>query len=195
MLKNILKKYTPQLYVQIWENRIKVTNINTGNIYDEKPLIAIETDEKGNKKILEFGNNAASQSGRQVEIINPFSHPRVLFSDFESGEKLLQHILFLLLGNKRLSSSPVVVIHPMEKIEGGLTMIEKRALSELGAGAGAGAREIVVYQGKELSIHKFDFWELESNDKKSIDKSAKSSFFLIIVVILIIIGILVIKRS
>ena len=29
-------------------------------------------------------------------VVNPFSHPRVLFSDFEVGEKLLQHVFDIL---------------------------------------------------------------------------------------------------
>lgn len=46
-------------------------------------------------------------------------------------------------------TSPVIIIHPMEMIDGGLSQIEERALMELASGAGA--RKVVVWVGHELS--------------------------------------------
>lgn len=51
-----------------------------------------------------------------------------------------------------LAIRPVVVIHPMEKIEGGLTEIERRAFQELATAAGA--RETVVHEGTEIPLYK-----------------------------------------
>jgi len=48
----------------------------------------------------------------------------------------------------------------MEKTEGGLTVIEHRALRELAIGAGA--RDAAIYQGPQLSIH--DFEQLKALD-------------------------------
>ena len=85
MLKTIIDKLDTTLYVQIWENRIKATNISTGKIFDEKPLMAITLNSKGQKQIEAIGNNASLATGDNVETINPFSHERSLFSNFEIG--------------------------------------------------------------------------------------------------------------
>lgn len=165
MIKKFINSFGTTMYVQIWEKRIKVTNIKTGKLYDEAPLAAVETINKGKKTITAVGNNAALVMGKNIEVINPFSHPRVLFSDFHVAEKLLQNIFKLLTGEKILTLAPAVVIHPMEKTEGGLTMIEERAFRELALGAGA--RDVVVYQGPALPIHGFDYEVIKAMDKES----------------------------
>ena len=165
MLINIINRYKTILYVQIWEKRIKVSNIESKKIYDEQPLVAIESDKKGKKTITAIGNNASSLALKDnTVVINPFSHPRVLFSDFEVAEKLLQHIIRTLNEKKYFVPSPVIVIHPMEKTEGGLTMIEKRAFRELAFGAGA--RDVILYQGKALSIYNFNFDSIKASDEE-----------------------------
>ena len=165
MLTSILNKFRTTLYVQIWENRIKVSSIESRNGYDEKPLVAVESDKKGNKVIAAIGNQASSFVFKNDGVvINPFSHPRVLFSDFEIAEKLLQHIIHTLNERKFFAPSPLLVIHPMEKTEGGLTMIEKRAFKELGFGVGA--RDVVVFVGKELSIYDFNFDDIKERSEE-----------------------------
>jgi len=79
--------------------------------------------------------------------VNPFSHPRSLLNDFYNAERLLQAIVKKLTGKKFISPAPAIIIHPMEKIEGGLTSIEIRAFKEMAYGAGA--REVAIYQAKE----------------------------------------------
>ncbi|MCP5410063.1 MAG: rod shape-determining protein [Chromatiaceae bacterium] len=154
-VRRLLHKCGTTIYVRIWENRINFTDIQTRKSFDEKPLVAIDTKEKLKSEIVAVGNAALSNLAEGIEIINPFSHPRVLFTDFVVGEKLFQYALKKLLGNKLFSPAPVMIIHPMEKIEGGLTMIEVRALKELAFGAGA--RDSVVYVGKELLPHEIDY--------------------------------------
>ena len=102
--------------------------------------------------VVAFGNKA------QPESINPFSHPRVLFSDFQAGEKLLQLIIKKLLSKSIFTPQPAVVLHPMEKPEGGLPMIEVSAFREMGYGPGA--REVVVYQGELPHPSTTNFTEL-----------------------------------
>ncbi|MBV1889437.1 MAG: rod shape-determining protein [Gammaproteobacteria bacterium] len=160
MLKKLINRFGTTVYAQIWENRLKLTDISTGGIFDVKPLVATELDEKGKLTIINIGDAAASKVGKNISVINPFSHPRVLFSDFFVGEKLLQYGLKKLLGNKIFSPAPAVLLHPMEKTDGGLTMIEVRAFKELAFGAGA--RDAVIYQGKTLSVHEIDFEEIKA---------------------------------
>lgn len=154
--KQIPNKVSTTLYVQIWENRIKVTDISTGNIFDEEPLIAIQRNSKGKKVIVAVGNSASLPAYKKegIEIINPFFHIRSLLSSFETGERLLQYIFGTLLKGvitKRgviIGAPPKVIMHPMEKIEGGLTDIERKAFRELAISAGA--KDVVVYQGADL---------------------------------------------
>ena len=152
MIKNIINKFGVTLYVQIWENRIKVSDVNSTNVFDEKPLVELDTTNKNKIRVTKFGNEAGTNA------VNPFSHPRVLLSDFGVGEKLLQLIFNRMLDNHFFSPQPAVVIHPMVKTEGGLTDVEIRAFRELCLGAGA--RDVVVYVGKPLHIQTIDFDKL-----------------------------------
>ena len=75
----------------------------------------------------------------------PFSHERTLLANFTNADRLMKQ------GLAQLKSflPPVVVVHPLERLEGGLTQIEERAYQELAVGAGAG--KAVVWTGHELS--------------------------------------------
>ncbi len=147
MFQFLLKKFGTTLYIQIWKNRLKVTNIKTLNVFDEKPLVQIEVNKKGKKSVFEVGNKAAFKQHSDNEVLNPFEHPRTLIADFFIAQKLIQGVL------KRLGKirfiAPLIIIHPMEEVEGGLTKIEVRAFRELGLSVGA--RTVVFYQGDELS--------------------------------------------
>lgn len=161
MIKKLLNKFGTVLYVQIWEKRIKVTNITTKEVFDEKALVAIRT-EHGKKSIEALGNNASLVTNSNTVVSEPFSHDRLLLSNFTLAEVLLQHIFNELL-KRKIGIAPKVVIHPMEKIEGGLGQIEIRAFRDLAIGAGAS--DTKVYQGKELLIAGFDFDSLPQDYK------------------------------
>ena len=152
MIRNIINKFGTVLYVQIWENRIKAIDIQSSAIFDEMPCLELKEKNNGKFDVLSIGNKAINNT------INPFSHPRTLFSDFHAGEKLLQEIIKKIIPKNIFSPSPAIIIHPMEKTEGGLTMIEIRAFKEMGYGAGG--RAVVVYQGKALQPQTINFSEL-----------------------------------
>ena len=140
MIRSFINKFGSTLYVQIWENRIRIVNVESNETFDEKPLLQVESRKNGAKDVTAFGNSA------YLNPINPFSHPRVLLNDFFIGERLLQEIIKKVIGRKFITAAPAVIIHPMEKTEGGLTMIEIRAFREMALGAGA--REVAIHQGK-----------------------------------------------
>lgn len=156
MLRNILNKFAATLYVQLWENRLKVTNLNTLAVFDEKPRLEFKAFNSGKMQVIAFGNSAS------VKSTNPFSHPRVLLADFLVGERLLQEIIRKLTGHGLFSPAPRVIVHPMEKTEGGLTQVEIRAFREMAAGAGA--RSVVIYQGPQLEPASIDVNKLSSYD-------------------------------
>jgi len=159
MLRHLINKFGTTVYAQIWESRLKLTDLQTKKSFDEKPLVAIKIDKKSKPILVAAGNAASLNGGHDIVITNPFSHPRSLLSDFTVGEKLFQYALKKILGNKLILPAPAIILHPMEKTEGGLTMIEVRAFKELAFGAGA--RDSIVYQGNELSIYEIEFDSLK----------------------------------
>ncbi len=152
MFNKLVSKYSNIFYVQIWERKLKITESSSGHIVEEAPLLAVRTENDGKKIIAAAGNMAKLEAGPNISVVNPFSHPRMLLSDFTMGEKLLVYFFKKMSKGTLLAIRPVVVIHPMEKIEGGLTEIERRAFQELATAAGA--RETVVHEGTEIPLYK-----------------------------------------
>ena len=96
--------------------------------------------------MLAIGSDADSVLGERV---NPFDHPRVMIHDYNLAEIIFQHALGVLSVRHAISPSPIVVLHVVEPLEGGLTSIEQRSLQE--ALEGAGARKVYIWEGHELS--------------------------------------------
>jgi rod shape-determining protein MreB len=192
MLSWIRKKFAPVFYVQIWEHKLKVTEISTKKVYEDLPLMAIQTLKSGEKKIVAIGNDANSSTSADTIKVNPFSHPRVLFSDFYVGEKILLHAFSTFAKHQFLRVAPKTIVHPMEKIEGGLTMIEVRAFRELALGAGS--IESKVYLGNPLSVTQFNFDLIQDIDGiNDIGVSPKNKddvgFVTVLLVVLIFTGV------
>ena len=64
-----------------------------------------------------------------------FSHPRSLIGDFTIAQALLKELVAEAKGGFSLKTE--VLLHPLERLEGGLTQIEERVFRELCIGAGA----------------------------------------------------------
>ncbi len=88
--------------------------------------------------------------GRSVDRSSPegFSHQRMLIGDFTRAQVLIKSAVAEVAGASFLRSLRVLV-HPMERIEGGLNEIERRVLQELMIGAGA--RKVEIWMGPVLS--------------------------------------------
>ena len=71
------------------------------------------------------------------------------------AEELLRKAIQKISKSKLIPSAPAIVIHPMERLEGGITDVEMRVFRELALGAGA--REVVLHVGEELSHETFDY--------------------------------------
>lgn len=107
------------VYVQVYPNRFVLKRLEAG----ARP-VTLEADE-------------------------PFTTERLLVGQFSIAERLLRQGLKAVFPARWLSPGPVVVVHPMEKVEGGLSEVEDRLFRELAAGAGAW--KVVVWTGHELS--------------------------------------------
>ena len=143
----MLRSLLPILYVRISPERLSITNVKTGESISEIPELAIGNEPK---RVLGSGaaaRLAAAQAGGIV--VNPFAHPRSLVSDFTSAEQLLKSFVRRLVGKSWFAPGPRVIMHPLGDPEGGFTQVERRAFREMAAGAGAA--EIVVWTGRELT--------------------------------------------
>lgn len=138
------------LYIQISDQRLRVTSPQLANSYESTPCVAIDNSD-GKKLIVAVGREAEALRGKpNVEVINPFGHPRLVLSDSTVGEKLLQHAIYKLFEGKLRLSKRVALIHPERELEGGLTPVEHQSLAELCKNAGCG--ETTVYQGRPLTM-------------------------------------------
>ena len=159
MLNFLRKLISNDLYIQVWPDRIKVTNLSSKMVFDETPLMAIRENSKGVPIVEAIGDKVKCINEVDgYKIINPFMHPRLLVHDFQAGEKIIQHIFQTIHEHKFFAPSPRVIFQPMDRLEGGVTEIEKRVYRELCLGAGA--REIHIHIGSELSIYNINFEEL-----------------------------------
>ena len=156
ILTHIKSIFSNDLYIQAWESRLKITNLTSHETFDEEPLIALQNDKRGRPVVAPVGNAVKSLvNAHEYVIVNPFSHPRLLVNDFQVAEKVLAYGVRQLHKNKWFAPSPRVIFQPMEKLEGGVTTIEERLYRDLCLGAGA--RDVLLHTGKELSIYNLDF--------------------------------------
>ena len=130
-------------YIRISRDRIKVRDASGGGYFDDEPLVGLSDDTP--TIITAVGGNARTSA----KWVNPFSHPRIIIDDFLIAEKLLMHSFRQVSGNRHIRVAPIAVMHVTEKLEGGLTRIESRALQELAMSAGA--RECHIWEGRELT--------------------------------------------
>ena len=91
------------------------------------------------------------ESGIEVEVVPPlqFSSARLLVGNFEAAEWALKEGIKKAGLTGWYRPSPLILMHPLEMTEGGLSQIETRVLQELAIGAGA--RKVKVWTGPELS--------------------------------------------
>jgi rod shape-determining protein MreB len=87
--------------------------------------------------------------GRVVDrtAASAFSHPRTLVGNFTTAEALLKELVSEAKGGFVLKTD--ILIHPLERVDGGLTQIEERALHELAVGSGAS--KVLVWVGSALT--------------------------------------------
>jgi len=150
MFSKFINKFTTKLYIQLCDKYIKVVNLKTGNTYKDRPLISIDNSTKNKEFIRTIGNKASLYPN----AINPFSHPRVIIDDFEMATLILRHA-FEEATKRKVIFSPIAIIQVMRKFETPLSQIEKMAICELSASAGA--RETIIYEGIDLDIHSIDY--------------------------------------
>ena len=154
MFSKLSDRLTTKLYIEVCEKHLKVVNLKTGFTYKSRPLIAVDSNEKGEETILAIGDEASLYS----HAINPFSHPRVILNHFKMAELLLRRA-FEKATQKKIIFSPIAIIKNMRDMNTSLSDIEKMALCELCTYAGA--RKVIVLDKIDIDIHTASYEELK----------------------------------
>ncbi|MBC7795555.1 MAG: rod shape-determining protein [Pyrinomonadaceae bacterium] len=139
------------VYIRIKSSALSMRNVTEGISFEDVPLIAFS---KTSKRLLQIGKAAKSLSNdSDAVVVNGFESPRSIIGDFGAAEKTLQHFLKKVEPQKSwwqfLPFAPTMIIHPLEKVEGGLTQVEARALEDLCYRARAA--NVYVWTGKILT--------------------------------------------
>ncbi|MDR8523942.1 rod shape-determining protein [Shewanella fidelis] len=154
MFTFIRSLFSHDLLFELSENKLSIKAFSSNMFFEEEPYIAIEKTKKG-EVVKAIGTEAKTFSAPNVRVLNPFKHNRSFVADFMCAEKILQHGMYTIHKSK-IKPSPRVIVHQLEKTEGGLTDIEESVLRELAIGAGA--REVVIYLGSKINtnVESFD---------------------------------------
>lgn len=153
-------KYT--IYIQFKSDWIRLTHVESGRILEDKPCMMIEENKKGHSRVIAVGKKAekmVAENRKNHFLVNGFEHPRSCVGDFELCEALLRSLIRELI-DRYVLIRPIIVMHPLEKIEGGITGVEKRGIAELAESVGA--RKAYVWVGHTLTnreLHTLSFLE------------------------------------
>ncbi|MCV6639018.1 rod shape-determining protein [Candidatus Albibeggiatoa sp. nov. NOAA] len=150
MLSFIQKLFIHDLLVELSKEKMTVQSLSDANnsIYEDAPWIAIKA-QNNKETIVGVGIKAKSMAGANIKVVNPFDHSRSFVASFNYAEKILQYSIHTFCKSRFLRPSPKIVMHQLEKTEGGLTDIEERVLIELAKASGA--VEVLVYTGSRIN--------------------------------------------
>lgn len=151
MIPSFLSKiFRNTIYIKFSSEHIQLRYVETMKVLNDVPIIAIK--KKGNKKIVaavgKTSENARSKNPANVILHNAFKHPRTFVNDFEIAGATLRYFVCKLV-QRKMFVTPIVIFHPTENIEGGVTQIERRGLIELGRCIGA--RKSYIWTGRTLT--------------------------------------------
>ena len=107
---------------------LEVIDTGTTAFWSEVPNLSYQLDSNGEKVTVSIGNAAKSSDGI---VENPFSHPRLLIGDWLVAEMLITRVFRTINTGLGKFAKPIVIFYVKDRLEGGLTNIELRALYEL----------------------------------------------------------------
>ncbi|HDH12595.1 MAG TPA: 1-pyrroline-5-carboxylate dehydrogenase [Nitrospirae bacterium] len=86
---------------------------------------------------------------KEIELssTSPFTTERLLIGNFTVAQTLLIKGIKIVMGKKFFV--PIILMHPIEKIDGGLSQVEERVLKDLAIIVGA--QKITLWVGQELT--------------------------------------------
>lgn len=156
MLKRIRGLFSSDLSIDLGTANTLIYIRDQGIVLNEPSVVAIREDRlRGAKSIAAVGADAKLMLGRtpgNITAIRPLKDG--VIADFTVTEKMLQYFIHKVHENKLLRPSPRVLIC----VPCGSTQVERRAIRE--SAAGAGAREVYLLEepmsaalGAGLPVH------------------------------------------
>ncbi len=137
------------LLIELEKNNIKIRAFSSGFQFEDLPYIAIETTNT-DKIIKAIGARAKSMSAHNIDVSNPFELIELGVFDSPKAERVLQHCIYQIHKLKKFRLSPRIILHVKGSVDN-LSVEFKNKLIQLVENAGA--REVVVYQGRSIDIH------------------------------------------
>ncbi|HKB60470.1 MAG TPA: rod shape-determining protein [Gallionellaceae bacterium] len=148
------------VYIAVSPERVTVRDVGSGKAFSEVPEIALSGIDK--ITVVAIGAEARKHaSDPAVKVINPFTHPRSLFSDFTLAEQFLKLAMRRVVAGSIFQPSPKVIAHLPGDPEGGYTQIERRVIREMAFSAGA--RQVDVIEGREPTDQELLNWTFGSD--------------------------------
>lgn len=140
-LKALRGLFSNDLSIDLGTANTLVYTRQNGIVLNEPSVVAIRYEKNGNKSVIAVGREAKNifdKTPRGVEAIRPLKEG--VIADFTVTEKMLQFFIHKVHETKIIRPSPRVLIC----IPCGSTQVERRAIKE--AAAGAGAREVYLIE-------------------------------------------------
>ena len=150
--------FSNDLLVELSAEKITVRTFGSPERLEMEPWVALQGAGQS-AVIMAIGREAKTLTAPETKAVNPFTHARSFVGNFMLAEKVLQHCIQQ-LHRKGFRPAPRVVMHQLEKADGGLTDIEDRVLRELAVGAGA--REVLVYTGAQTHVQSISYDDFKS---------------------------------
>jgi len=142
MFKRLRGLFSNDLSIDLGTANTLIYMPGQGIVLDEPSVVAIREDRaRGSKSIAAVGKEAKLMLGRtpgNITAIRPLKDG--VIADFTVTEKMLQHFIHKVHESKILRPSPRVLVC----VPCGSTQVERRAIKE--SAAGAGAREVYLIE-------------------------------------------------
>src|SRR5579871_2823416 len=142
MFKRLRGYFSSDLSIDLGTANTLIYVRDKGIVLNEPSVVAVqdESTRSGGKVIVAVGAEAKSMLGRtpgHITAVRPMKDG--VIADFTYTEKMLQHFIKKVHGDRFLSPSPRVLVC----VPFGSTQVERRAIKESAEGAGARSVDIV----------------------------------------------------
>ncbi len=141
MLKRFRGRFSTDLSIDLGTANTMIYAKSRGIVLNEPSVISVQSDPKqGGKTVVAVGAEAKKMLGRapgQVSVVQPLRDG--VIADFKYTEIMLRYFIQKVHGNRLLRPSPRVLVC----VPFGSTQVERRAIRDSAAGAGARKVDIV----------------------------------------------------
>lgn len=148
MFREFFKRQSHVFHIQLWPDRIRISELNTSRFIEGAPFVAVEVID-AKKMIRDIGSAAQAHGALEnVTIVNPLYGSGYVLSDIDGAVAVINHHLHLLtqeLPGKIFS--PLMIFQPMLAAQKGLS-IDGGDISDL-LSKKCGARNVIIMEPDE----------------------------------------------